>query len=74
MDYWVYALQKSSDGSLFLPFLHYDSYQEVSRYGRAFPKLSSCCRKRPGRRGRAGGSARRPAGDPAPIIKLSAAL
>uniref|UniRef100_A0A8C6BT35 Guanylate cyclase n=1 Tax=Monodon monoceros TaxID=40151 RepID=A0A8C6BT35_MONMO len=29
MDYWVYALQKSSNGSLFLPFLLYDSYQEV---------------------------------------------
>ncbi|KAM9051759.1 LOW QUALITY PROTEIN: guanylate cyclase 2G-like [Megaptera novaeangliae] len=29
MDYWVYALQKSPNGPLFLPFLHYDSYQEV---------------------------------------------
>ncbi|XP_045047608.2 guanylate cyclase 2G [Desmodus rotundus] len=31
MDYSVYALQKSRNGSLFLPVLHYDSYQKVIR-------------------------------------------
>ncbi|XP_021512798.1 guanylate cyclase 2G-like [Meriones unguiculatus] len=31
MDYWVYALQKSGSRSLFLPFLHYDSFQKVIR-------------------------------------------
>lgn len=32
MDYSVYALQKSGNGSLFLPVLHYDSSQKVIRY------------------------------------------
>ncbi|XP_077635655.1 guanylate cyclase 2G-like [Crocuta crocuta] len=31
MDYSVYALQKSRNGSLFLPFLQYDSKQKVIR-------------------------------------------
>lgn len=31
-DYSVYALQKSRNGSLFLPVLHYDSSQKVIRY------------------------------------------
>uniref|UniRef100_H0XL13 Guanylate cyclase n=1 Tax=Otolemur garnettii TaxID=30611 RepID=H0XL13_OTOGA len=31
VDYSVYALQKSGNGSLFLHFLHYDSYQKVIR-------------------------------------------
>uniref|UniRef100_A0A673T9Q8 Guanylate cyclase n=1 Tax=Suricata suricatta TaxID=37032 RepID=A0A673T9Q8_SURSU len=31
MDYSVYALQKSRNGSLFLPFLQYDSNQKVIR-------------------------------------------
>ncbi|XP_054437198.1 guanylate cyclase 2G-like [Pteronotus mesoamericanus] len=36
MDYSVYALQKSSNGSLFLPVLHYDSYQKTIRPMRNF--------------------------------------
>ncbi|KAM9197424.1 LOW QUALITY PROTEIN: guanylate cyclase 2G-like [Dugong dugon] len=31
MDYLVYVLQKSRNGSTLLPFLHYDSYQKVIR-------------------------------------------
>lgn len=31
MDYFIYALQKSGNGSLFLPFLQYDSSQKVIR-------------------------------------------
>lgn len=32
MDYSVPALQKSGSGSLFLPVLHYHSYQKVIRH------------------------------------------
>lgn len=32
MDHSVYALRKSSNGSLFLPVLHYDSHQKEIRY------------------------------------------
>ena len=39
MDYSVYALQKSRDDCLFMPFFQYDSSQEVIRYGRTFPSL-----------------------------------
>ncbi|XP_005063509.1 guanylate cyclase 2G [Mesocricetus auratus] len=31
LDYSVYALQKSGNRSLFLPFLHYDAFQKVIR-------------------------------------------
>ncbi|XP_023571362.1 guanylate cyclase 2G [Octodon degus] len=31
MDYSVYALRRSGNGSVFLPFLHYDSYEKVIR-------------------------------------------
>ncbi|KAM5243514.1 LOW QUALITY PROTEIN: guanylate cyclase 2G-like [Hipposideros larvatus] len=41
MDYLVYALQKSRNGSLFLPVLHYDGYQRVIRlYPFFYPDLS----------------------------------
>ncbi|KAK2493819.1 hypothetical protein MC885_013623, partial [Smutsia gigantea] len=39
MDYFVYALQKSGNGSLFLPFLQYDSHQKVIRPMRNFSTL-----------------------------------
>ena len=54
MDYLVYALSKSPDNYLFMPFFQYDSNQEVIRYGRTFLKFSSCYGKRPGRRQRVG--------------------
>ncbi|KAM7072625.1 guanylate cyclase 2G-like [Molossus nigricans] len=39
MDYSVYALQKSRNGSLFLPVLHYDSSQRVIRRMRNFSTI-----------------------------------
>ncbi|XP_073097766.1 guanylate cyclase 2G-like [Manis javanica] len=39
MDYFIYALQKSGNGSLFLPFLQYDSSQKVIRPVRNFSTL-----------------------------------
>uniref|UniRef100_A0A8C2YKI2 Guanylate cyclase n=1 Tax=Chinchilla lanigera TaxID=34839 RepID=A0A8C2YKI2_CHILA len=40
MDYFVYALQKAGNGSLFLPFLHYDSYEKVIRPLRNFSNIT----------------------------------
>lgn len=63
----VYALQKSRNGALFLPFLQYDSYQKVIRYWAGH--FSACrwrYRKGPGRGGRSGRRSERPVWDPAP--------
>ncbi|XP_005874626.1 PREDICTED: guanylate cyclase 2G-like [Myotis brandtii] len=40
VDYSVYALQKSSNGSLFLPVLHYDSHQKEIRPVRNFSTIT----------------------------------
>ncbi|XP_004839074.3 guanylate cyclase 2G-like [Heterocephalus glaber] len=40
MDYSVYALQKSGNGTFFLPFLHYDSYNKVIRSLRNFSNIT----------------------------------
>ncbi|XP_054584780.1 guanylate cyclase 2G-like [Eptesicus fuscus] len=40
VDYSVYALQKSSNGSLFLPVLRYDSYQKEIRPVRNFSTIT----------------------------------
>ncbi|XP_054975138.1 guanylate cyclase 2G-like [Sorex araneus] len=40
MDYSVYALQASGNGSRFLPFLHYDSRQKVIRSVRNFSRIT----------------------------------
>ncbi|XP_058154414.1 guanylate cyclase 2G-like isoform X1 [Dasypus novemcinctus] len=40
MDYSVYALQKSGNGSAFLPFLHYDRYQKEIRPMRNFSNIT----------------------------------
>ncbi|ERE78298.1 guanylate cyclase 2G-like protein [Cricetulus griseus] len=40
LDYSVYALQKSGNRSLFLPFLHYDTFQKEIRPWRNFSDIS----------------------------------
>nr|XP_012626922.1 guanylate cyclase 2G-like isoform X3 [Microcebus murinus] len=40
MDYSVYALQKAGNGSLFLPFLHYDSYRKAIRPAENFSTVT----------------------------------
>ncbi|KAM9618009.1 LOW QUALITY PROTEIN: guanylate cyclase 2G-like [Trichechus inunguis] len=40
MDYLVYVLRKSRNGSTLLPFLHYDSYQKVIRPMRNFSNIT----------------------------------
>ncbi|CAH6940926.1 guanylate cyclase 2G [Phodopus roborovskii] len=40
LDYSVYALQRSGNTSLLLPFLHYDSFQKVVRPWRNVSKIS----------------------------------
>ncbi|XP_069316280.1 guanylate cyclase 2G-like [Eulemur rufifrons] len=40
MDYSVYALQKAGNGSLFLPFLHYDSYHKAIRPAGNFSNIT----------------------------------
>lgn len=69
MDYSVYALRKSRNGSFFLPVVHYDGYQRVNQVlmGHVF-EFRSYYRKRPERRGRAWEPAGKPSWGPVPII------
>ncbi|KAM6182224.1 LOW QUALITY PROTEIN: guanylate cyclase 2G-like [Erethizon dorsatum] len=47
MDYSVYALQKSGNGSFFLPFLHYDSYEKVIRLRPGCGFYNELCKAEP---------------------------
>ncbi|XP_060028242.1 guanylate cyclase 2G-like [Erinaceus europaeus] len=40
MDYSIYVLQKSGNGSRFLPFLHYDGYQKIIRPMKNFSSIT----------------------------------